>query len=153
MITQQQLIQLVYYDPLTGIFTHKTNTTHKRIGDRAGFLHKGTGYRHICVSGNEYKEHRLAFLYMEGKMPNEVDHKDRVKDNNRWDNLRPSTRSLNCVNQRIRKDNTTGVKGLSFVDDNKFCKWVVRIQRNKKQVRRSFRNKEDAIQYINEFKG
>lgn len=152
MITQTRLKELLKYNPDTGIFTHKTNTTHKRLGDKAGFLHSASGYRHLCLDGLEYKEHRIAFLYMEGYMPVEVDHKNRVKDDNSWLNLRPADRSLNCVNQGIRKDNTTGVRGLSYMEANKFCKWVVRIQRNKKQIRRSFRNREDAINFINEIK-
>lgn len=42
-----------------------------------------TGYRKIWLEGREYPVHRLAFVYMVGEAPNEVDHIDRNKSNNR----------------------------------------------------------------------
>lgn len=148
MITKERVRTLLDYDEITGVFKHKTTTTHKKIGDVAGFLHKGKGYRHICVDGTEYKEHRLIFMYMEGYFPKEVDHKNRIKTDNRWSNLRAATRSINCTNQGLRHDNTTGVRGLSFNDATKYKKWTVRMQRNKQKIHKSFASKEEAITYI-----
>jgi hypothetical protein len=41
----------------------------------------------------------LAFLWMTGQMPREVDHANRYRDDNRWDNLREASRSQNCCNR------------------------------------------------------
>lgn len=145
MITQERLKQLLAYNPESGVFVHLTNTTHKRIGDVAGYKHS-RGYRYIRCDGIEYFEHRLAFLYMEGYFPEEVDHKDRVRDNNKWDNLREADRHINCTNQGLRKDNQTGVKGLSQAKDS--GKWVYRKQINKQQFRWSFKTRDEAITFI-----
>jgi hypothetical protein len=59
-----------------------------------------------------------------------VDHKDRNGLNCRRDNLRPATRDQNNQNQRRRKDNTSGIKGVSW--DKRYQKWDVRIMVNKK---------------------
>jgi CRP-like cAMP-binding protein len=44
----------------------------------------------------------------------EIDHRDRVRDNNRLDNLRLATRVQNSMNQWTGKKNTSGFKGISF---------------------------------------
>jgi hypothetical protein len=143
MITQAVLKERLEYNPGTGVFTHLTNTTHKKKGDVAGFTHS-KGYVHVCCAGKEYKAHRLAYLYMMGYMPEEVDHEDRVKDNNKWSNLRESDRVLNTNNVGVRKDNTTGVRGLSF-DKRGKKHWTYRRQYNGKQETYSFYTKEEAL--------
>lgn len=147
MLHQQRLKTFIHYCIETGHFTHLTNTTHKKVGDRAGFLHS-KGYRHICVAGKEYKEHRIAFLYMLGEMPEEVDHINRCKDDNRWINLRKANRHINCTNQGLRHDNTSGVKGVSFKQSNKYSQWVARKQINGVKYEKAFASKEDAEAYL-----
>ncbi len=51
---------------------------------------------------------------------------------NRKSNLRVATRSQNNINQPIRKDNTSGVKGVSW--NKELNKWRVRIQINHKRI-------------------
>ena len=51
-----------------------------------------------------------------------VDHKNLDGLDNREENLRPASYSQNNANQRIRSDNTSGVKGVCW--DVKSRKWV-----------------------------
>ena len=111
--TQSKLKELFSYDPMTGIFTHKTNTTHKRVGQRGGYFHKHRGYRHLNVNGKAQKEHRMAYLYMTGEYPEVIDHMNGIKDDNRWDNLRSCTQAQNCCNAVTYKNNQLGIKGIS----------------------------------------
>ena len=88
--------------------------------------------------------HRLAFLYMEGYFPeNDVDHINRIKDDNRWCNLREVFRSCNMRNCDMMKTNTSGITGVRF---NKFNqKWVARTLLFDKRVNLGyFDNKLDA---------
>lgn len=62
----------------------------------------------------------------------EVDHIDRNTLNNRRTNLRVVTHSVNVHNQRIRPNNTSGYKGVSWVPHCK--KYRARIQFNGKKV-------------------
>ena len=144
MLTQEMLKERLDYCPSTGQFTHKTNTTHKRIGDIAGHIHS-RGYRHIMVHAKEYKAHRLAFLYMQDNVPEEVDHVNRVRDDNSWSNLRPADRLLNTQNVGVRKDNKHGIRGLSQLSSGR---WLHRHQVNKQTIRNNFASKQDAINYI-----
>ncbi|WJN64104.1 HNH homing endonuclease [Erwinia phage Mauresque] len=124
MIEQAKLKQLLHYDQLTGEFTWIGN------GVKAGFKDKD-GYIIIKVCGRPYRAHLLAFLFMTGKMPKKADHKDNVRDNNAWLNLRECNDSQNAQNALIRSDNTSGVKGVYW--NKQLKRWVVRIMVNNKR--------------------
>lgn len=72
------------------------------------------------------------------------DHINRNPLDNRKENLRPATYSENCRNRGKRKDNTSGVTGVSF--DKWKNKWVAYVTINKKlKYLGYFDNKYDAI--------
>jgi hypothetical protein len=75
------------YSPETGEFRHRLVSG--RLGRRAGFL-KPDGYRQIKIDGIQYYEHRIAWVYVHGVDPEEmdVDHVNRVRSDNRIENLR-----------------------------------------------------------------
>lgn len=56
----------------------------------------------------------------------EVDHINRVRSDNTRDNLRIATRMQNMANQGIRKNNTSGYKGVNY--DSRRKKWYVQIR-------------------------
>lgn len=72
------------------------------------------GYIVIRIGKKSYRAHRLAFLYMRGEFPpDDVDHKNLVRHENWWSNLRPATRSQNKFNCGPHADNATGIKLIS----------------------------------------
>ena len=89
MLTQQSLKEILHYDEDTGWFTWLTDRGGTaKAGTRAGSL-KPDGYRVIRIGEKKHLEHRLAFLYKTGSWPKKlVDHKNRIRDDNRWLNLR-----------------------------------------------------------------
>lgn len=68
------------------------------IGELAGSETDG-GYTMIQINGKKYGRHRLAFLYMEGLLPENVDHIDRNPRNDAWGNLRAATFTQNQTNK------------------------------------------------------
>lgn len=118
MITQHRLKQLLDYDPETGVFRWRElahNRVHcVKIGDVAGGLN-AHGYVMVAVDGKKYPAHRLAWLYVHGHWPKEqIDHKNRCRDDNRLCNLRSATRSQNGANSPAPKNNKSGFKGVNF---------------------------------------
>jgi hypothetical protein len=74
-----------------------------------------SGYWHVGVDGDEYKAHRLAWLFVHGEWPaGRLDHENGDTADNRIANLRPVTHSQNIANSRLRRDSTSGFKGVSF---------------------------------------
>ena len=80
MLTQERLKQLLYYNPVTGIFTWRKNRTFTALKNtEAGRIasDKYTYYRIIYIDNKPYKAHRLAFLYVNGCFPkDQIDHID-----------------------------------------------------------------------------
>ena len=115
-IEQSELLKRLSYDWLTGIFVWKKPAgTKTKIGDIAGTMSSTTGYVQIQIDGQLYRAHRLAFLYMRGYMPSEeVDHKNHVRHDNRWLNLRDVTHRENHLNESLSKNNTSGKTGVSW---------------------------------------
>jgi hypothetical protein len=74
----------------------------------------------------------------------EVDHIDGNSLNNNPLNLRETNRFQNSYNSKLRKNNTSGHKGICWYASK--SKWVVRIRKNgKNHFLGLFANKEDAI--------
>lgn len=103
---------MLAYDPDTGVFTRRVSSGNQMRGNRAG-THDSRGHIQIRVNGVLYGAHRLAWVYMTGAWPKEqIDHRNGVRDDNRWTNLRPATHLENVQNQVARRDNKTGYLGV-----------------------------------------
>ena len=125
MITQEYLKSILNYDAETGIFTWKVNKSNRsKVGNIAGS--KFNGYVNIEINNKSYKSHRLAWLYVYGKFPeNLIDHINANRSDNKISNLRKATYQKNSENYKTPKTNTSGVKNVSWYKN--LNKWVVSI--------------------------
>lgn len=74
-----------------------------------------------------------------------IDHKDRDKTNNSLYNLKWATYREQCINQGMRSDNTSGVKGVVWLKRRQT--WCALISPpDSKRKSKTFKNKEDAIE-------
>lgn len=144
MLTQEKLRELLHYDPDTGEFRWKIKKSKiVKIGEV--IQTKNNGYPIVQIDKKQYYLHRLAFLYMEGYLPeNMVDHINRIRDDNRWCNLREVSNQCNIRNSNQRNDTTSGVKGVSWhKEDNR---WQAQICiMNKKYHFGSFIDLSEAV--------
>lgn len=152
-ITQDELQRLLHYNPTSGEFTWRSRGNpkfdNKLSGKVAGTkMDKGSGkyYWKIAVNSVQYLAHQLAFLYMEGYIPDFIDHRDSDGLNNRWSNLRIATSEDNNRNRRQSSRNTSGMKGVSW--DKSRNKWVAHIMAGDKKVFKRFTCKGDAEEFI-----
>lgn len=142
-LTRERLSQVMGYDPETGLFTRLINTANRPVGEVAGTL-KSSGYILLDIDGHRYRAHRLAWLYMTGAWPSlDVDHRNRVRSDNRWDNLREATCVQNGANSPKKRFNRSGYKGVYW--NKQRGKWAAKINPNRKQVHLGFYDRvEDA---------
>jgi hypothetical protein len=72
-----------------------------------------------------------------------IDHINGDGLDNRRENLRVCTQRQNCANQRIRRDNTSGYKGVYF--NKRDERWVVQIRHRRERIFvGSFKDKNEA---------
>lgn len=141
-LTIERLRALLHYDPETGIFTRLVGVRGFAAGSKVGALCKcgpSRGYIYIGVDRKKYRAHRLAWFYVTGEWPDEIDHINRERADNRWANLRAATRSQNNINGSRHRNNTSGFKGVS---------WVARVNRWRAYV--SIDGKQSHLGYFKE---
>ena len=132
-LTQKKLKELLHYDPETGVFTWLMSRPGIKPDRVAGGINKIAGYRLISVDRKLYRASRLAWLYMEGYFPeNDVDHEDRIRNNDKWDNLRHVSHQCNSRNCNISKNNNSGIMGVSWIKERK--KWYANIMISGKTI-------------------
>ena len=125
--TRERAIELFHYEPETGNFFWRIAKAQRvRAGDLAGSLDSSQGYRKLCIDGKLYRAHRIAWLIVMGALPaGQIDHINGDRSDNRIANLREATNAENCRNARLRRDNSSGLKGVSYHKPS--GKWRSRI--------------------------
>ncbi|WP_276118384.1 HNH endonuclease [Pararhizobium qamdonense] len=135
-LTHERLLELLHYDPETGVFTWRVDRWRGRgmgvlaaaAGSVAGSVN-GDGYVCIKIDGENHKAHRLARFYVTGEWPRAmVDHRDLDRSNNRYDNLRNATRGQNRANSTSK--NKHGFKGVAKVRG----RYMAQIRKDKKNI-------------------
>ncbi|MEN3238226.1 HNH endonuclease [Methylobacterium ajmalii] len=120
------------YDALTGLLRWKDrpelkpNDRARLTGTVAGHANSG-GHIQIMISGELFLAHRLIWKLVTGNEPDdEIDHKNSIGSDNRWDNLRQATSAQNTMNSRRRRNNKSGYKGVYW--NKKSRKWETSIR-------------------------
>lgn len=149
-IEHATLIEVLHYDPETGKWVwreglHKYRIRRVRVGEEAGSTTHGR--RCITVLGGRYLAYRLAWFYMTGEWPPaQVDHVDRNPANDCWANLRLADNTHNNWNTGMRRNNTSGVKGVSW--SAKDQGWYASIRHQGGRYRKFFKSFAHAHEWI-----
>jgi len=133
-----ELAKLVKYDPLTGGFVWIKN------GLKAGGIDKQSGYYQIVRPNGKVYGHRLAFACMGVDVPPEIDHDDRNRGNNKWDNIKPISHVDNNRNKSLPTNNTSGTIGISWNKQRDKWNAYIVVSRKKKSLG-AFVNYSDAV--------
>ena len=138
-LTQERLREVISYDPETGEMYRKKCFFKKMANKPAGNV-GSRGYLQLSVEGNTYPLHRIAWMYMYGKLPDgQIDHIDGNRQNNKISNLRDITQSENLQNLRsAKRSNKVGMLGVSF--HAPMGKWKARIKTNGVQTHLGYFN-------------
>ena len=123
--TSERLKAIIKYNPETGVFKWIQNGPGRPKSLIAGCVNP-KGYRQIMVDKIRYQAHRIAWLITYDVWPEaDIDHINGNRDDNRLCNLRQATRGQNVCNAPVRSDNTSGTKGVSWI--NRCQKWAATI--------------------------
>jgi hypothetical protein len=152
MLTHAEVLELISYDPVSGLFTVRQATCCRPVGQIMN-----CNQRHAQRSGRKVRRSfvslrglgsvpagRLAWFYMTGEWPKgEIDHRDNDGWNQAWMNLRESSRSQNQANTRRYKSNSSGKKCV-FPSGRKAKPWRAQIQKDKRRLSLGYFETRDA---------
>ncbi|TES59213.1 HNH endonuclease [Pseudomonas syringae pv. tomato] len=113
------------FEVLDGVLINRVDRGPAVAGRPSGSLNSW-GYVQFHFQGSYYKAHRVVWLICKGYWPEELDHINGNRTDNRIENLREVTRQENLRNQKIRSNNTSGVMGVGWDKCNR--RWTARIR-------------------------
>lgn len=100
-LTHKRLLSLLKYDHETGHWEWYKPKPPLMIKKAGSYGPKG--YYQVKVDSVSYRAHRLAWFYMTGEWPkHQIDHINRIRDDNRWVNLRDVTPQQNSRNSHVK---------------------------------------------------
>ena len=148
-LAQSRLKELLNYNQDTGIFTWISPPKNHAglLGKTAGTLTPSRGKTYVCIGidGVIFRAHRLAWLYVYGKMPEKnIDHMNGIELDNRIFNLRDVSQLSNSQNhnKKAGKRNPVGVRKVP----NGGVNWEARITSNGETTHiGTFETKENAV--------
>jgi len=112
-------------------------------GAKAGSKDKRTGYTYIAINEVRYLTHRIVYKIHTGVDPNIIDHINRIRTDNRFENLRSGTQADNIRNSISCIKNKSGHLNIHETVDG----WRVRDRINGKLVHvGTYLTLEEAIQ-------
>ena len=132
-ITKELLHQKYSYCPIdiARPLVHRNRGSGKtKRGDPVGTLVQS--YYRVNVDGRSISLHRAVWLYKhpgcykDSEIPPILDHINMNKQDNRYENLRPVSRSFNNFNVRKREDSSSNYRGVSW--NKRSEKWTAQIK-------------------------
>lgn len=143
MLTQKRLKELFNYCPDSGDLTRSKGVRGAKQGVARSV--NACGYIVIRIDYKLYLAHRLAWLYVHGKLPcGEIDHINGTRDDNRIINIREVSHTDNMKNASIKSNNKSGVTGVIWSEKKKRWHSFIHIS-GKKMHLGSFKNKDGAV--------
>jgi hypothetical protein len=133
MLTREYVESILDYNSDTGVFTWRRRPDaplwwNVRYAGQIAGGRDAHGYLTLRIADRAYKAHRVAWCCVTGSMPPadaEIDHVNGDRKDNRAANLRLADDQQNAANARIRKDNKSGFKGVSW--HRRLRKWQAQI--------------------------
>jgi hypothetical protein len=123
------------YNPETGSLVWLNgNVTGAEVGciveNKAGNCYKSMSIGRNGLAHN-FMVHQMIWFLVTGEWAFELDHRNGNGLDNRWDNLRSVTRSVNNKNHKRQRNNSSGLSGISWSSRGK---WRAYGTLEKKQV-------------------
>lgn len=119
---------MISKDDISRIFVYENGGLFRRSNLKRGYK-RPDGYIYTRILGKSYPEHRLVFLLHNDFLPEQVDHINGNRSDNRIENLRQATHAQNCMNRKPMSKNS---KGCYWQAKRK--KWIAQIGYEGKRI-------------------
>ena len=141
IVSPSRIRELFDYDHTIGKLVRRVRVNNHATGNVIqGSLRKG--YLKLNIDEHRYLYHRVVWAHQKGEWPTSIDHINRVKTDNRIENLREATTSQNAQNRVAFSNNTSGYKGVTR--ERGAWRAVIRLN-NRKFHLGNFASFDDAV--------
>ena len=123
---------------------------HKRLGKRMG-TPLNNQYLTFNLKNKRYLVHRAVYVMHHGVYPETVDHINNDRSNNKIENLRGATQAQNNKNASLSKRNTSGVKGIAWIEASRKWKAKCMVDRIDHYLG-MYESMDDAVRAVSEFR-
>lgn len=133
----EKLKELGYlYDRHTGVVTSPKGKEIKAI--KLGWVYFVTK-----INGKNYQtySHRYGFWFITGLLPSQIDHINRIRHDNRFENIRASDYILNAENKRWKGY----IKTIDAHNNERFM--IITVKDGKFQVLGKFNTEDEVIEF------
>lgn len=107
-------------ETIEATFDYRDGGLYRKTNGRRGYL-RPDGYVYVRLGGRSFGEHRLVHMMFSGDWPDQVDHVNGNRSDNRPENLRSATHAQNCMNRKPMSK----AKGCYWMASR--GKWMVQI--------------------------
>lgn len=148
--SQQELRAAFEYNPHSGalIWKHRARvrqcTNTRYAGTPALACRSRHGYLEGTFNGQLYAQHRIIWKLVTGEEPDEIDHINGDRSDNRFVNLRNVSRGLNRLNTKRQSNNTSGVTGVRWLKRERLWRSEIKLG-GKTTCLGYFRNFDEAV--------
>lgn len=121
------------YAAIAKDFTYDAESGHLcHLDGRRASIPSVDGYRYLSYRCTRFLEHRVIWFIAYGYLPQQVDHVNLRRSDNRLSNLREATLAENCRNKNAQSNNALGLKGVSF--HKSMGRYCARISINNRRI-------------------
>jgi hypothetical protein len=150
--TQTQLKEIFTYNYDNGSLIWNTRSDrltawNDRFAGQIAGCQLHSGYIQIRLNTRNYRAHRIIFKLIHNKEPEQIDHIDGNRSNNKIENLRAATPKINVRNSSKRKDNTSGITGVRYIGPHRFKPYEARWYDDGILKAKSFVTLNEAIEH------
>lgn len=133
-LTAERARELLSYDQKTGLLTWRTDRKGFRCAGKVAGSRHTCGYTVVRIDRVRYFAHRVVWLIVTGTMPpDQIDHINRIRNDNRIENLRCASHAEN--NQNMQMPRTLYLTGLPGTTFSKWAKrWMSNIRVDGRRV-------------------
>lgn len=150
--SQEVLRQLLEYNPDTGVLTWLDRDVrmfpaatparstalcrlwNARYAGKEAFTYVGGGYRVGTIEGGCHKAHRVIWKLVTSTDPEQVDHINGCRSDNRWVNMRNVSHAENTRNCKLSVANRSGRTGIYRWAQRGYVYWVALLPENKSSI-------------------
>jgi hypothetical protein len=131
-VSFKELCETFSYDENTGELKWEVEKSFKIRKGHSASTDSGNGYKKVMLNGKNMYVHRIIWAMKYGEFPEQIDHINGIRSDNRLSNLRKADNLLNSHNHHKFRETNSGFRNVYF--DKRYGTFRATIYSNGKRI-------------------